>query len=177
MAGAAAKRYARAIFELAREESQLEEWSRHIATVGEMLSVPEVQAVMANPTISIQERQAAIASLLDSPAGPEGVNLGKLLVGAGRLDEVAGIEEEYNRLVDEAAGRVSAIATTAVELSSEDYEGLTRSLSRQLGREVRLTAAVDPAVLGGLVLRLGDHVIDASLASRLQQLRRQLAGA
>jgi F-type H+-transporting ATPase subunit delta len=177
MAGAAAKRYARAIFELAREESQLEEWARRIDAVRDVLSVPEVDAALSNPSISLQERQEAIASLLERPAGPEGVNLGKLLVGAGRLEEVKGIEEEYNRLVDEAAGRVSATATTAVELSSEDYEGLTAGLSRQLGREVRLTAAVDPAVLGGLVLRLGDHVIDASLATRLQQLRRQLAGA
>jgi F-type H+-transporting ATPase subunit delta len=176
MAGAAAKRYSRAIFELAREEGQLEEWAGRIAAVREILSMPEVHAVMTNPSISIQERQEAVGSLLEGTAGPEGVNLAKLLVGAARVDDVAGIEVEYNRLVDDAAGRVSATATTAVELSSEDYEGLTRSLSQQLGREVRLTAAVDPAVLGGLVLRLGDHVIDASLASRLQQLRRQLAG-
>lgn len=176
MAGAAARRYARAIFELAREEGQLEEWAGRIAAVREVLSVPEVVAVLTNPSISLQERQDAVRSILERSAGPEGVNLGKLLVGAGRVDEIGGIEEEYRQLLDQAAGRVSATATTAVELSSDDYESLARTLSGQLGREVRLTAEVDPAVLGGLVLRLGDHVIDASLASRLQQLRRQLAG-
>jgi F-type H+-transporting ATPase subunit delta len=72
---------------------------------------------------------------------------------------------------------VRATATTAVELLSEDQDSLVRSLTRQLGREIRLSADVDPAIIGGLVLRLGDHVIDASLASRLQQLRRKLAGA
>src|SRR5919109_2763866 len=105
MAGAAAKRYARAIFELAREEGQLEEWSGRITAVREVLSVPEAHTVLTNPTISMPERQEAIASLLEGRAGPEGVNLGKLLVGAGRVDEVEGIEDEYGRLVDEAAGR------------------------------------------------------------------------
>ena len=110
--------------------------------------------------------------MVEGAAGPEGVNLGKLLVGAARVDEIAAIEEEYGHLVDEAAGRVSATATTAVELPSGDRDGLVRTLSQRLGREVRLTAAVDPAIIGGLVLRFGDHVIDASLATRLHQLRR-----
>ena len=175
MAGAAARRYGRAIFELGREEGQFEEWARRIAAVREVLTVPEVRAVLMNPTISRQERQAAVASFLEG-AGPEGVNLGKLLVGAGKVDEIAAIDEEYGRLVDEAAGRVRATATTAVELSQNDRDGLARSLSKRLGREVRLTAAVDPTIIGGLVLRFGDHVIDASLATRLQQLRRKLAG-
>jgi F-type H+-transporting ATPase subunit delta len=176
MAGAAAKRYSRAIFELAREEGQVEEWARRIAAVREVLSIPEVRAVLTNPSISVQERQSAVSAFLEGPAGPEGVNLGKLLVGARRVDEIAGIEEEYGHLVDEAAGRVRATATTAVELSPSDRDDLTRTLSERLGREVRLTAAVDPAIIGGLVLRFGDHVIDASLATRLQQLRRKLAG-
>jgi F-type H+-transporting ATPase subunit delta len=175
MAGAAARRYARAIFELAREESQLEDWATHVAAVREVLTVPEVRAVLMNPTISRQERQAAVASFLEG-AGPEAINLGKLLVGAGKVDEIAAIEDEYGRLVDEAAGRVRATATTAVELSPNDRDGLVGSLSKRLGREVRLTATVDPAIIGGLVLRFGDHVIDASLATRLQQLRRKLAG-
>jgi F-type H+-transporting ATPase subunit delta len=176
MAGAAARRYARAIFEVARDEGQLDDWSRRIAAVREVLSMPDVRAVLTNPSISLQERQAAVSTFLEGAAGPEGVNLGKLLVGAGRVDEIAAIEEEYGKIVDEAAGRVRATATTAVELSPGDRDGLTRSLTQQLGREVRLTAAVDPAIIGGLVLRFGDHVIDASLATRLQQLRRKLAG-
>jgi F-type H+-transporting ATPase subunit delta len=175
MAGAAARRYARAIFELARDEGRFEEWAARIAAVREVLSVPEVRAVLMNPSISRQERQAAVSTFLEG-AGPESVNLGKLLVGAGRVDDIAAIEEEYGGLVDEAEGRIRATATTAVELSPNDRDGLTRSLSKRLGREVRLTAAVDQSIIGGLVLRFGDHVIDASLATRLQQLRRKLAG-
>jgi F-type H+-transporting ATPase subunit delta len=177
MAQAAARRYARAIFELAREEGNYEEWGSRLLRVREVLSMPEVYRVLANPSIAKQRRQEAVTSLLEGPAGREGVNLGKLLVGAGRLDALDGIIEEYERLVDEAEGRVRATATTAVELSAPDYERLAEDLSNRLGREVRLTAEVDSGIIGGLVLRVGDHVTDVSVATRLQQLRRKLAGA
>jgi F-type H+-transporting ATPase subunit delta len=176
MAGAAAKRYARAIFELAREEGQVEEWGTRLATVGQVLSRQDVRVVLSNPTIPRQQRQEAVSRILDDSAGPEGANLAKLLVGANRLDDVERIEQEYQLLVDEAEGRMRATATTAVELSAGDYETLAGRISKQMGREVRLTADVDPAIIGGLVLRVGDHVIDASLATRLRQLRRKLAG-
>jgi F-type H+-transporting ATPase subunit delta len=176
MAGAAAKRYARAIFELAREEGQVEEWGTRLATVGQVLSRQDVRVVLSNPTIPRQQRQEAVSRILDDSAGPEGANLAKLLVGANRLDDVERIEQEYQLLVDEAEGRMRATATTAVELSAGDYEILAGRISKQMGREVRLTADVDPAIIGGLVLRVGDHVIDASLATRLRQLRRKLAG-
>jgi F-type H+-transporting ATPase subunit delta len=177
MARAAARRYARAIFELAREQGQFEEWGSRLLRVREILSMPEVHRVLANPSIAKLRRQQAVTSLLESSTGREGVNLGKLLVGAGRLDDLDGIIEEYERLVDEAEGRVRATATTAVELSAPDYERLAEDLSNRLGREVRLTAEVDSGIIGGLVLRVGDHVIDASVATRLRQLRRKLAGA
>jgi F-type H+-transporting ATPase subunit delta len=71
---------------------------------------------------------------------------------------------------------VRGTVTTAVELRPGEMERLARELSGQLKREVRLEPVVDPAILGGLVLRLGDHLLDASLATRLQLLRRRLAG-
>jgi F-type H+-transporting ATPase subunit delta len=175
MAGAAAKRYARAIFELAREEGQAEEWGARLASVRAIFARPEIRQVLLNPTIALRDRESAVGAFLDDQGDRESVNLAKLLVGSGRVDEVEAIEREYQKLVDEAEGRVRATATTAVELSSDDYENLAGTLSKQMGREVRLTADVDSAIIGGLVLRVGDHVIDASLATRLRQLRRKLA--
>jgi len=176
MAGAAAKRYARAIFELAGEQGQVEEWARRLVTVRDVLSRPDVRAVLTNPSIAVQRRQDAAAALLEQRAGPEGVNLARLVVGANRVRDLDTIIEEYGRLADEAAGRVRATATTAVPLDPAVTDELVSSLSRKLGREVRLESRVDPAIVGGLVLRIGDRVIDASVATRLQQLRRQLAG-
>lgn len=177
MAGAAAKRYARAIFELASEEGLVERWGQRLEAVRDILGRPEVTSVLANPTIAVRRREDAAAALLEGHAGREVLNLAKLLVGANRIGELDGIIEQYQLLADEAAGRVRATATTAVPLTRPAADKLEATLSRRLGREVRLDNVVDRSIIGGLVLQMGDRVIDASVATRLQQLRRQLAGA
>lgn len=176
MAGAAAKRYARAIFELAKDEGQVEQWAKRLETVRDALTLPEVATVLANPSIAVQRRQELVTALLQERAGREAVNLGRLLVGASRVGDLDRIVEEYQLLADDDAGRVRAIATTAVPLGRSDADKLEDSLSRRLGRQVRLDTRVDGGIVGGLVLRIGDRVIDASVATRLQQLRRRLAG-
>src|SRR5437588_8104315 len=100
MAGAAAKRYARAFFELASEEGQLEGWAERLAAVRDVLSLPEARAVLANPSIAVPRRQEAARDLLGDRAGTEGVNLAKLLVATQRLGEIGDIVEEFGRLAD-----------------------------------------------------------------------------
>jgi len=131
--------------------------------------------VLENPTIPAVERMELIAAprFLD----PEATNLVRMLIEAARVNQAAAILDEFELLADEAAGRVRATVTTAVELSTDDRENLRQQLSERLGKEVRVTAAVDPSIIGGLMLQYGDHLIDASLATRLQQLRRRLADA
>jgi F-type H+-transporting ATPase subunit delta len=176
MARAAAKRYARAIFELAREEGQVDVWAERLAQVRAAFSVPEAKQILDNPTISVEGRQEAITLVLGDRADRETVNLARLLVESGRVDQVGAIAEQYALLEDEAAGRVRASATTAVELTEAERRRLAAALSSRLGKEVTLTTRVVPAILGGLVVQTGDRLIDASLATRLQQLRRRLAG-
>jgi F-type H+-transporting ATPase subunit delta len=113
----------------------------------------------------------------DQALGQEGRNLGKLLIEAHATPALPEIREEYDRLDDEAAGRVRAVATSAVPLSDGDRERLVADLSRRFEKEVRLQTRVDPSILGGLVVQVGDQLIDASVQSRLQQLRRRLAMA
>jgi F-type H+-transporting ATPase subunit delta len=176
VATGAARRYARAVFELAERDGQVDEWVRRIAAVHELLSDPEVAAVLINPTIATEERYALISDaphLLD----PEATNLAKLLIESDRVRDVAGIQEEFGRLADEAAGRVRATVTTAVELTAKDRSGVEAELSKRLGKEIRMHAVVDPRILGGLKLQYGDHLVDASVSTRLQQLRRRLAAS
>jgi len=108
---------------------------------------------------------------------PHVVNLGRLLIESGRVHDIAGVAEAFDDLADEAAGRVRAVVTTAVELPSEDRDEVARQLSSRLGKEVTLRTLVDPRVLGGLKLQYGDRLIDATIATRLQQLRRRLIEA
>jgi F-type H+-transporting ATPase subunit delta len=174
VATAAARRYARAIFELAHDEGNVEAWGRRLAQVREVLSDPEVARALTNPTIATEQRMALVSDLFD---GGEATNLAKLLIESDRVRDVEAIDEEFQHLADEAAGRVRATVTTAVELSSQDRDRVAEELSRRLGKEIHLDVLVDPGILGGLKLQYGDRLVDASVATRLQQLRRRLAAS
>ena len=176
MATAAAKRYARAVFELATEEGQVEEWGRRLVTVRDLLSDPKVAAVLTNPTIPVSLRMELI-SAAPHELDPEATNLARLLIESNRVGQVRGVVEEFDALADAAAGRVRATVTTAVELAPTELDRLAGQLSERLGKEVRMTLVVDKRILGGLKLQYGDRLIDASVATKLQQLRRQLADA
>jgi F-type H+-transporting ATPase subunit delta len=176
VATAAAKRYARAVFELAQQDGTVDEWARRTAKVRELFDDPEVAAVLKNPTIPTAQREGLVATaprLFDD----EATNLARLLIESGRIDEATEIDEEFQRLADDAAGRVRATVTTAVELEGEDRERIGRELSKRLDKEVKLSVIVDPRILGGLKLQYGDRIVDASVATRLEQLRRRLAAS
>jgi F-type H+-transporting ATPase subunit delta len=174
VATAAAKRYAKALFDLAQQDRDFDRWARRLAAVRELLADPEIAAVLSNPTIATEQREAVI-----SPSGgdfdTEAANLTKLLVESGRIEDAADIEEQFSALADEAAGRVRAKVTTAIALPAHDRDRITDELAKRLNKEVRLTLVVDPRILGGLKVQFGDRLIDATVATRLQQLRRRLA--
>jgi F-type H+-transporting ATPase subunit delta len=107
----------------------------------------------------------------------ETTNLAKLIIESDRVRDMGAIEDEFERLADEAGGRVRATVTTAVELTRKDRDRVEDELSTRLGKKVRLEVVVDAAILGGLKLQYGDHLVDASVATRLQQLRRRLAAS
>jgi F-type H+-transporting ATPase subunit delta len=176
VATAAARRYARAVFELATEEGQVEEWGRRLSAVRDLLSDPKVAAVLTNPTIPVNLRMELI-SAAPHELDPEATNLARLLIESNRVGQVRGVAEEFDALADAAAGRVRATVTTAVELEPAERDRLARQLSERLGKEVGITLVVDKRILGGLKLQYGDRLIDASVATKLQQLRRQLADA
>jgi F-type H+-transporting ATPase subunit delta len=172
VATAAAKRYARAVFELAQRERAVDEWSRRLARVRELLSDETVAALLTNPTIPSPRRMEVVT---DGALDPEATNLVKLLIESGRLREIDGIVEEFQDLADDAAGRVRATVTTAVDLDERDRDRVASELSKRLGKEVAMRVQVDPRIMGGLKVQYGDRLIDASVATRLQQLRRRLA--
>ena len=174
MATAAAKRYARAVFELADGEREVDSWSRWLGQLRTLLSDEKVRAVLTNPTIPIERRMDLIgAASLDQ----EVTNLGKLLVESNRVEDIDGIADEFERLADDAAGRVRATVTTAIPLPPRERDRVAAELSKRLGKDVSMRAEVDPRILGGLKVQYGDRLIDASVATRLQQLRRRLTEA
>jgi F-type H+-transporting ATPase subunit delta len=169
-----ANRYAKAIFELATEEGSVDKWSRELALIRVVLADPAARAILANPSVSLETRLAAVDALDLPGIGPQGLNLMRLLAARRRVEQMDEVVEHFEVLADEAAGRVRASVTTAVPLSEEERKKLAGDLSAQLGKDVRLVAEVDPAILGGLLLQVGDRLTDASVAGRLDQLRRRV---
>lgn len=170
MAGAA-NRYARAAFELANEEGAVEAWSRQLATIREVLENPAARAVLDNPSSAPDVKLRAVGELDLPGIGPGALNLMRMLVVNRRTSLIGEIASSFEALADTAAGRVRATVTTAVELAAKDLDSLRAGLSRSLGMDVRLESRVDPNILGGLVLQVGDRLTDASVAGRLQQLK------
>lgn len=173
MAGSA-NRYAKAIFELAAEDGKIEAWSRELALIRDVLDDPTARAILANPSVSVETRLKAVEALDVPGISTRGLNLMRLLVASRRVDRIDEIVEHFEVLADAAAGRVRASVTTAIPLSEADREKLGADLSARLGKDVRLVAQVDPSILGGLLLQVGDRLTDASVAGRLDQLRRKV---
>jgi len=176
VATAAAKRYAKAVFELAAQDGHVEQWQERLDRVRDLFGDPATAAVLANPTIPSEQRDALISAephVLD----PEATNLARLLIESSRVGDAAEIDEEFQRLADDAAGRVRATVTTAIELEAHDRDRVARELSRRLERDVQVSVVVDPRILGGMKLQYGDRIVDASVATKLEQMRRRLAAS
>ncbi|MGH9477544.1 MAG: F0F1 ATP synthase subunit delta, partial [Terriglobales bacterium] len=162
-----ARHYAQAVFELAQEEGEFAGWSARLDHLLELLQKTDLGSALANQGLSTSQKlelcRAALAA--DRDLDRSAANLLLLLVSGRRQQLLPAIVQAYSELVDSREGRVRARLTTAVSLSAAEREQLAQSLGKQLGRQVRFEAEVDPELLGGAVIRVGDRVFDASLRS------------
>ena len=108
---------------------------------------------------------------------PLALNLAKLLIAKGRSLEARYVAISFGEMVDEREGLAHARVTTAVELTPAQVTAISDRLGRALNKRVETTTVVDPSILGGLVVRVGDQMVDGSIRSRLKALRRELQGA
>lgn len=168
--------YARALFDAAKDKGRLEPVREELARVVEAAAeVPELRELLRNPQLDPRARAAALQDLLEG--GDELLrNFLLLLADKGRSGQLEEIAREFERLVAEEEGVVRAELTTAVELSDEEAQQLLKQVEQASGRKVEATRDVDPDLIGGIVLQVGSHRLDASVRGRLERLRRELAG-
>jgi F-type H+-transporting ATPase subunit delta len=172
-----ARVYANALFEAAREQNKLEPVGEQLAQLVEAeREVPELRELLRNPQLDPRARRAALKDVLE---GTDDLLRNFLLVLAdkGRAGQLEEIAAEFERLVAEAEGVVHAQLTTAVELSDDEAGKLLQQIEQASGRKVEATRTVDPDLIGGIVLQVGSHRLDASVRGRLDRLRRQLVTA
>jgi F-type H+-transporting ATPase subunit delta len=170
----AQRMYARALLEAAKDEGRLDQVQEQLAQfVASVREVPELAELLRNPQIEPRAKASILERLL-ADADELVRNLLLVLAERGRAAEIEEVEREFERLVAREEGRIDVELTTAVELSEEEAREIVGQIERQAGRRVEATRKVDPRLIGGIVLRAGSLLVDASVRGRLDRLRREL---
>jgi F-type H+-transporting ATPase subunit delta len=168
--------YASALFELARAEGVLEKVERELFTIAQTLGTSgELRDALTNPQLSLERKQAILGDLLGGRASNLTTGIVSLIVGQGRAAELVDI---VNAMVAHAAAsRSKAVAEirSAIPLDQKVVDRLAAALAKATGKDVEVKLIVDPAVVGGIVARVGDIVFDGSVAHRLDLVRQALS--
>jgi F-type H+-transporting ATPase subunit delta len=174
----AARRYAEAAFQLATRDDAVDSYGDGLDAAAQLLGDERVLALLRNPARPQQDRLDLVHKALDGRVPDAVARLVQVLVERGRIDRLAAVASEYRRLRNEQAGVVEALATTAAPLTGDETAALQRKVAEMTGRTVDLRVEVDESLIGGLTVRVGDTLYDASVRGRLERLRERLvAGA
>jgi F-type H+-transporting ATPase subunit delta len=168
-----ARPYARAVFAMARAQQRLPQWSAMLGFAARAVAEPQVQALLGNPTLPAQALADVVAPVGD--VDPQFTQFLSVLAENGRLAVLPEIAGLFDTLRAEDERLVKATITSATPLGDADDARLRASLVKRFGREVEVTTAVDPALIGGAVIDTGDVVIDGSLKTKLARLGAALA--
>lgn len=172
----AAKRYAQAAFELARDRNELDAWEPAMQSFGEAAASPEALAFLGDRRVA-GEAKVSFLTRVAGDVPPLAGNLVKLLESKRRLTLLPQIAESFQTLVDDHRGIAHAQVLTAVAMSDDERQAVARRLSELTGKQVQIETHVAPEILGGLVARIGDRLIDGSAKTKLLALKREMARA
>ncbi len=173
-----ARRYARALFALAQKqgEKELKAYGDDLARFVDVLEgYPDLIRIFRNPVISVNEKKEVVKQLLGKIKPNKVVaNFCYLLADKGRLDQLAEIQVYYAKLLDDYQGVLRGEVVTAIKLAENVRQDIVDKLEKQAGLQVVLDYKVDPEIVGGLVLKVGDKVLDASIRAQLQILKENI---
>lgn len=172
--GSAARRYAEAAFELAGRDRSHERWRGELRLAADVLGERDVSRIVTSRNVPLAEREALITRALGSSVLPQVLNLIRLLARRGKLELLPAVAGEFQALLNRQRGIVPALVTSAAPLSAEEGAAIRAKVVRLAGSEVDLSTRVDPSLIGGLTVRIGDRLFDASVRGRLERLREEL---
>jgi F-type H+-transporting ATPase subunit delta len=174
----AARRYAEAAFQLASRDKALDAYGEGLDLAVQVLAGDEARDIVRNPARPLRERIEFVRGMLGRRVPEPVFKLVGLLVERGRVDQLPSAAADYHRLLNRERGVVEAVATAAAPLTDDETEALQRKVAQMTGRTVDLRVQVDESLIGGLTVRVGDTLYDASVRGRLERLRERLvAGA
>ncbi len=172
--GAIARRYAEAVFELAHKQNTLDRTLEDVQEIARLFAIRKLAYLLREPKIPAQRKETALRQELTSRVLPMSLNLALLIVQRELVDFMPHIATELEHLVLNYRNQATAEVTTAAQMDEKQQAFVKGALERQTGKTILLHTRIDPSILGGVVARVGDKVIDGSIRQRLTALQQQL---
>ena len=169
------RRYAEAAFEVAVRDDSVAAWQEQLDRAAEVLGAEDVARVLQNPAIPVEKRREVVEQALGADLPRPVLNMLFLMLHRGRIELLPQVAAHFRQLVNRREGITTATATSAAPLDEAEVSALRERLQQMTGGRVELELQIDPTILGGVVVRLGDRLIDGSVRGRLERLRNQLA--
>lgn len=165
-----ARPYARAIYQQAMETSSVDSWSQALALMTAVADDAEMQALLDSPQFGHEQKAELMLKVVGDKLNAQQQNLLKVIAENGRLKALPEIAKQFETYRAEAEGKIDAEVVSAFPLSKEQEETITRMLKAKLGREVSISSTTDASLIGGVIIKAGDTIIDGSMKSQLESL-------
>jgi len=170
-----ARPYAQAVFELAKGNGKLSQWSDALSALSAIAADEQVSGLITNPNVEAAQMADLFISIAKDKLDQEGKNFVKVLAENGRLNVITEISESYDALKAEAEKTVKAEVISAFKVSADQQKKLEDALKKRLGCEVEVSSTVDKSIIGGAIIRAGDLIIDGSVTGQLDRLASELS--
>ena len=172
--GPVARRYAEAVFEIGVEQNTVDAWLQDVRLIAEYFSNRQLIFILGEPNIRFDRKEAIVRDLLGDKIRPEAMGLALTLAERGLVSLAGRIRDQFELLYNDYRGQAIAQVTSAMPLDDASRASITRQLETITGKRIILREQVDKALLGGVIARVGDTLIDGSVRRRLELLRRQI---
>ena len=171
---ALARPYAEAAFDIAQEKNDVDGWSNMLEFLDAAVQELKAANIVNNPRVPKSDFEKLILDIGADQLTPEGINFVRLLTQNGRISLMGEISSQFEKRRSEIQGSLDVSVATALPMSAEDEQNLASKLSASFNKQVKISVTEDPSLIGGVVIRAGDKIIDGSLSGQIQQLAKQL---
>lgn len=172
--GAIARRYAEAMFDIALKQHAVDRTLEDVEAIAEVFNHRTLMYLLSEPKVSAQRKETTLRKFLGDKVQPVSLNLALLLVERGLAEAMPGIARELKQLVLDYKNQAVAEVTTASKIDDAQMTLIKQALERRTGKTILVNSHVEPGILGGVIARVGDQMIDGSVRSRLSALRHEL---
>jgi F-type H+-transporting ATPase subunit delta len=170
----AARRYAEAAFEIGRKDGTLDAWERDLAALGSALRHPDLRRLAEHPAVAFSDKERVLRRVVGDGVSREALSLVLLMIRRGRPGAIDRMIAHFGKLLRRERGIALAEVRTALPLDDEQRAAVGERLTQLTGERVEMNETVDEALIGGIAVRIGDTLYDASVRNRLERLRARL---